>query len=256
MHNGRDGDWDSFDFETWGEGGDEDETASPASLTSPDGARDGLNGNDTHAERGGWERSGGRVFWEESEEADEGDERSIRAEASSVWAADDVDIPLGAPDSARVRAVRAWLLRRRALESREVGSLLLERRESGEEEPETPHDASDMQLLLAARQAALEEYDSLFDLLDRLRAHSGPQQVLVEFYLALTERLAALASVPEAPDEVRHNPLLAVASDEAAPAMPEHPPTPRSIAEWEGRYEVVMLARRRVEQVSAPEPED
>ena len=43
-------------------------------------------------------------------------------------AADDLDLPLGAPDSLRIRSLRAWLARRRLEETDTLGLLLLERR--------------------------------------------------------------------------------------------------------------------------------
>lgn len=243
MSDDRRDEWDTFDFNQWGA------SAEPAH----DGVSHPSESEETERRsHGTWANEGGRIFWEESDEAAGQDERDAHAEAGSAWAADDIEIPLGAPDNARVRATRAWLLRRRELEASEVGDLLLSQRDAADESAEI----DDIRFSLLARLAAISEYDQLLEVLDRIRSHSGPHSVLIEFYLALTDRLAELATAPEAPQDVRNNPLLVPADDDTATSPDPQPPSARSIAEWEGRYEVVVLARRRIEQVSAPEPED
>ena len=78
-----------------------------------------------------------------------------------------------------------------------------------------------------------------------------------ELHLALTERLAELAMAPEAPAGFAARVLLAEVEDEEATAQGKAAaPTPRSTAEWEGQAQAVLLARKRVEFVTAPEPED
>src|SRR5690349_10794695 len=61
---------------------------------------------------GRWVSRGGVMRWEEPPAEGEAPP-DPRAEAGSRWAADDVELPPGAPEGARVRAVRAWLLRQR-----------------------------------------------------------------------------------------------------------------------------------------------
>lgn len=265
-HNG--GGWDAFDWNTWGE------------ATSDGGAGgSGVSGEQSGAhargeqpettepgERGRWVSEGGVMRWERPGEIDEEEPTDAASEAGSPWAADAVELPPGAPETLRVRAARAWMLRQRTLESEAVGYLLLERRklqearagEAGgppERETEPPPD-DPMSLALAEHQAAIEEYERLLGELDEIAAHSGPARVLVEFYLRLTERLAELASAPEAPAEFADALLLAQVEDEEAAESGRPVPTPRSHAEWQGRAEAVTQTRRRVERVTAPEPED
>ncbi|HEU5437966.1 MAG TPA: hypothetical protein VFU88_01655 [Ktedonobacterales bacterium] len=264
-HNG--GGWDAFDWNTWGEAapddraGDEsangERTRTPAGGEQPEAA----------GERGRWVSEGGVMRWERPGELDEEEPSDAASEANSPWATDAVELPPGAPEGMRVRAARAWMLRQRALESEAVGYLLLERRklqetragEGGgppEREAEPPSDDDPMSLALAEHQAAIEEYERLLGELDEIAAHSGPARVLVEFYLRLTERLAELAGAPEAPAEFADALLLAQVEDEEAAESGRPAPTPRSHAEWQGRAEAVTQTRRRVERVTAPEPED
>lgn len=243
--------WDTFDFEEWGVDG------------ANDVARDGHTGNDedppadtVRAADGHWVSQGGVLRWETPDDEDES-KRDLRTEAASVWAKDDVDLPPGVPDDARIRAARAWLARQRQLETEEVGALLLERRASGEEEDATPDSEGPYDLALAERQAAIETYERTLEALGDIAAHNGPSRVLVELYLWLNERLAMLAEMPEAPAEFAARLLLVPVEDEEnAPSAPKETPTPRSMAQWRGCAEALLRARRRVEQVSAPEPED
>jgi hypothetical protein len=217
---------------------------------------------------GHWVTQGGVLRWQAdtSDDDAEGTEVPLREEALSSWAADDVDLPLGAPPTARLRAVRAWLARRRLRETELIGALLLERRrlasssdtdESAEDALETlasppanPHDP--LALALAEAQAAADEYETLLGLLEETRAHVGPQAALVEYYLALTDRLATLASQPAAPESFAATTLFA--EIERQPSTVELTPALRS--EWEGRASAALAARKRVEQVTAAEAED
>jgi hypothetical protein len=88
----------------------------------------------------------------------------------------------------------------------------------------------------------------------------------VEFYLWLNERLAILASTAPAPSyrtafsaEARLAPmdLADNPGDSTETSGMESPSlSARSIVEWQGRAQAALGARRRIEQVSAPEPED
>ncbi len=93
-------------------------------------------------------------------------------------------------------------------------------------------------------------------MLAELEAHSGPARVLVEYHLALTERLAELAAAPEAPADFAAGVLLVEVEDEEATGADGERPTPRSLAEWQGRARAVVQARRRVERVTLPEPDE
>lgn len=215
---------------------------------------------------GHWVTQGGVLRWQASADRDssddEGVETPLREEAQSSWAADDLDLPLGAPAVTRLRAVRAWLARRRLRETELIGALLLERRrlagpaadDADEAEPQAaPENPNDpLALALTEAQAAADEYETLLDLLAETRAHVGPQSALVEYYLALNDRLAALATQPAAPDTFAQSVLFA--EIERQPTRGEIAPSQRS--EWEGHAGAALATRRRVEQVTASEPED
>ena len=62
---------------------------------------------------GGWLSKGGVLRWNASDEEAPHADAPLRDEARSPWAAEAFDLPLGAPAAPRVRAVRAWLARRR-----------------------------------------------------------------------------------------------------------------------------------------------
>ncbi|HEX2350838.1 MAG TPA: hypothetical protein VHI51_20575 [Ktedonobacterales bacterium] len=216
---------------------------------------------------GHWVTQGGVLRWQASNDRsdsdDEGVETPLREEAQSSWAADDLDLPLGAPAATRLRAVRAWLARRRQRETELIGALLLERRrlagpaaddaEDVAEPPAAPDNPNDpLALALTEAQAAADEYETLLVLLAETRAHVGPQSALVEYYLALNDRLTTLAAQPAAPEEFARSALFA--EIERRPTSGELTPTQRS--EWEGRASAALATRRRVEQVTATEPED
>jgi hypothetical protein len=256
LHGGSD--WDEL-MRAWAAGEQEDPTE--------DGL-DGMNALDAagdqreEGERASWVSRGGILQWEESgEEVQEGQSKA-GSEAASRWAADAIDLPPGAPDHLRVRSLRAWLLRRRLLDTEELGQLLLERRRAGAgEDPDEPLD-SPLELALLERQAAIEVYEALVESLDEMASHSGPARLLVEFYLWLNDRLVILAEAAEAPADFAARamlPLLDSAGEGngGASTRPEGPPpTARSIAQWQGRAQAALAARRRIELVSAPEPEE
>jgi hypothetical protein len=247
---------DDFDWTDWA--ADDTESAHDGA-----GGQDGVAGQNGHAgweTRGaraesalpdedsdtageGWVVSGGVVRWEAPSEADD-----PRLEAQSPLAADDVALPDGAPDAPRVRAVHAWIARRRAGEHEALGDLLLAQREqrAAEEERHPPTrrrarsgapEPSPLELALAEHQGAADEYDALLATLDDHDAHSGPGRALVEYYLWLVEHLAALAADPEARAGADQPSTLAAAS-------------------WRGRAEAALAVRRRVERVTAPAAED
>lgn len=273
--------WDSFDWNSWGAAPDTESganghtPASPAQQDEhyPDGflrpALADVDETDEAAPRepgtaGRWVTHGGVLRWQPDTDVDESDEAPLREEALSPWAGDEIELPLGAPATARLRAVRAWLARRRLRETELIGALLLERRrlsghgDADEEDepaarpapPENPNDP--LALALTEAQAAADEYEMLLGLLEDTRTHAGPQAALVEFYLALTERLATLASKPAAPDNFGETVLFAQIEREPASAEP----APSDKSEWEGRAGAALATRKRVEQVTAAEPED
>lgn len=237
--------WDGFDFNTWGE-------------STADGSQLPTNHDDAdasaHPGAGQWVSSGGVLKWEEN--GDEEGEPDPRAEAASHWGDEDVELPPGAPEPLRIRATRAWLLRQRAFEGDAIGYLLLERRRLQEGNAGTAEDADGsghmdadaedpLALALAEHQAAVQEYEALVEMLDNSLAHNGPAQALMEFYMRVTDRLADLAAVPEA----------LVESGAEVPAG-SRTPTPRSQAEWRGCAEASLHTRKRIEHITAPEPED
>lgn len=248
---------------------------------------------DTASDTGHWVTSGGVVQWEEPDFRDGTEFPNLRDEATSSWADDDISLPLGAPERLRVRATRAWLARRRLAETDAQGRLLLERRRIyGAPAEDEPSDEADqplptrrrrqertenpLDLAIAEHQAAADEYEDLLLTLEELRAHSGANGALIEFYLSVTDRLAALATQPGAPgayDELADDPdaayalspgdwasltlLVAEPADPAAtsPAT-RKPPTPRARREWVARIHAALQTRRHIERVSAPEQEE
>ncbi len=280
-----DDDWERFDDAHWGVAPDANESGADGHAQRPaeehsdhygDGfLRPALADVDEAAASGAggaghWVTQGGVLRWqadERDDDDDEGTEAPLREEALSAWAADEVDLPLGAPATARLRAVRAWLARRRLRETELIGALLLERRRLTSptstdddaddadarptaEAPENPHDP--LALALVEAQAAADEYETLLGLLDETRSHVGPQAALVEYYLALTDRLATLAAQPAAPASFAETVLFAEIERQPASAKL----TPANHSEWEGRASAALAARKRVEQVTTAEPED
>lgn len=267
-------DWDNFDYSQWGIAPDAGEANRDGNKPSEgedhysDGfLRPALADVDEDAKSGGgWVTQGGVLRWQPDDREDsdeEGANAPLRDEAQSPWASDEVDLPLGAPPTARLRAVRAWLARRRLREAELIGALLLERRrlaqalpsDDGDDDtrpgsPENPNDP--LALALAEAQAAADEYESLLGMLEETRAHVGPQAALVEFYLTISDRLATLAAQPAAPGDFAERTLFMQV--ERQPATGELTPAMRS--EWEGRAGATVATRKRVEQVTATEPED
>ena len=260
--------WDTFDWQSWG-GGEPSANGHAANGHQPsagdDGRRTELDQEDAEEDvrpRGAWVSQGGVMRWETPD--DEESAPSLQDEARSPFAADDFALPAGAPDAARVRAVRAWLARQRQLAGEAIGFLLVERRqlqsaETGHDAPGRPEaDESDnpLELALVEHQGLMEEYERLIEALDEILTHSGPARALIEYHLWLTERLAALAREPEAPAAFTAQLLLAEVEDEEQSSPQPLPTTPRSHAEWEGRAEAVVRTRRRVEWVTTPETEE
>jgi hypothetical protein len=258
--------WDAFDWLSWG-----DEPSSTEGHGEEwEGDEDTSEPHPTAETRGNgrWVSEGGVLRWERPGEIDEEEALDAASEARSPWATDDLEMPPGAPQGLRARAVRAWLLRQRAAELDAIGTLLLRRRrlhEARAREDGVTSDrdseeqiAADDPLILALteHQAATEEYERLLTALDESAAHSGPARVLIEFYLHLTERLAELAAQPEAPAQFADALLLARAEEGEPASRAGAPPTPHSTAVWRGHAEAALQTRRRVERVTAPEPED
>ncbi len=282
--------WDEFDWASWGEAhsvdgrtnsGNGSSGAIPSDMARmsrdhgderrsflPTGDDEDYSGEADAAQREGhWVSQGGILTWEEPEgHATAEAEAGLRAEANSHWAAEDVDLPPGTPDTIRIRAAHAWLARQRALEAEAVGMLLLERRklepETASDEEPPPQRAADDQggsaldLAVIEHQTAIETYDRLIETLDDLVNHTGPARVLVEFYLWLTERMAAVAAMPEAPAGFAERVLLAPMEDEGSARPDTAQPTPRSTAEWQGCADALLQTRRRLEWVTAPDPAD
>jgi hypothetical protein len=205
---------------------------------------------------GRWVTRGGVLFWEEPETHDESGALDLRAEAASEWAADDLNLPLGAPDTLRIRALRAWLARRRIEETDTLGILLLERRrlypDATDEtvvRRQAQAESSPLDLEMLERQSASEEYERSLEQLADLEAHGALRRLLVEFYLALTERMAELANSPAAPEDFALELRVADAKRSGGVSAEES-------AEWRGHAEAATLTRRRVERVTSPEEEE
>ena len=249
-------DWDEL-MRAWAAG---EEDAAPDG-TNGTNAPDGAGEEREEGEKASWVSRGGILRWEELEEGGQEGQSKAGSEAASRWAADAIDLPLGAPDHLRVRSLRAWLLRRRVLETEDLGQLLLERRRAGAGEDSDEPPDSPLELALLERQAAIEVYEALVESLDEMASHNGPARLLVEYYLWLNERLLMLAAAAEAPADFAARAMLplpdpANEGNGAESTGPEEPPTARSIAQWQGRAQAALAARRRIEQVSAPEPEE
>src|SRR5258708_5056695 len=241
MNSDNGNEWDHFNFDAWGN--EAPEPRMDRDGASPDEPADG----DNVEEAGHWESVGGVLRWEGPDE--DAQAPTLLEEARSQWAAEQIDLPPGAPDPARLRATRAWLARQRVLEGEALGQVLYERRlllNSGtlDEAPERDEDdASPLGLALAEHTAAMQEYERLLEMLAELEAHSGPARVLVEYHLALTERLAELAAAPEAPADFAAGVLLVEVEDEEAAGAQGALPTPRSVAEWQGGGQGAGAAR-------------
>ena len=135
--------WDQLILETWGQ--------ADSNPDHPDSGRDGEQDEETKKTRPGWVSWGGVLRWEDPEDGEQEEQGGAASEAASLWASDSIDLPPGAPDRFRVRGLRAWLLRQRALETEGLGQLLLERRQLdlGEDETSTSDDIDDSPLALA-----------------------------------------------------------------------------------------------------------
>jgi hypothetical protein len=246
--------WDSFDWETLSDG----------TSRNGHGGVDSLNGivgeEEESASEGEWVSQGGVLHWEEPEGSPEDIASDLRREAQSPWASETLSLPLGVADALRVRAVRAWLARQRMLENESMGILLLERRQQSahEEDEVTEHgaratrDVHPIDIALAEHQAAAAEYESLLAALDEVGMHSGPGRVLVEYHFLLGDRIAALATALESPDDFAESQLFMTIERSPTSA----PVTPLSQAEWDGRAGATLQTRRRVERMTAPEEEE
>ena len=262
MSDGND-DWDRFDWNSWGEDSAHDESEPEDDTQQTDPGHSAHTGKREKrrvpAPVGQWVSVGGILHWEEADDDDVSPDQDVRSEAASIWADDLVDLPPGAPDAARVRAARAWLLKQRKLEAQALGYLLLEQRKEQRARELDPAaesaDTSYLELALAEQQAALDEYDTLLQQLDDVADHSGANRALVEYYLILTDRIVEAAAAPEATDSFR---LLAAVFDVNAesPRIQGKQATARSRAEWQGRSRVLVDTKRRIEYVTTPEPED
>ncbi len=247
----RDG-WDNFDWETVSNG------TAHTGHSDADGASD--VSEDETASVGEWVSQGGVLHWEEPEGTPDDIASDLRREAQSPWASEMLTLPLGAPDALRVRGVRAWLARQRLLENEAMGMLLLERRQQSTNEDsdatqrraQAASETHPLDIALAEHQAAQAEYESLLVSLDEVGMHNGPGRVLVEYHFLLGDRIAALATAPEAPEDFAETQLFTTI--ERLPAST--PVTPISSAEWDGRAGAVLQTRRRVERMSAPEEEE
>lgn len=248
--------WDGFDWESLDDG------ASPNSRSEA-GAVDNTFDTDEHNSEesaGEWVTQGGVLHWEEPEGTPEDIASDLRREAQSPWAVEALSLPLGAPDALRVRAVRAWLARQRMLENEAMGVLLLERRQQMTHEDDEPprrgaqaaSEVHPLDIAMAEHQAAATEYESLLAALDEVGMHNGPGHVLVEYHFLLGDRIATLATMPEAPDDFAETQLFMTL--ERTPATT--PVTAQSRAEWDGRAGAVLQTRRRVERMTAPEEEE
>jgi hypothetical protein len=193
--------------------------------------------HEDEAPAAGWVSAGGVLRWEPGDSGD-------ADQAHSPLAAEQFEMPEGAPDAPRVAAVRAWLARKREVAGDELGDLLLRQREERRDDSPagrrprrgpTPYSAVDLEL--AERQATIDEYALLAETLDDFVAHSGLARALVEFYLWLAGQLDEHVAASRA--------LLAAAE-----------PDPLAVAAWNGRAQAVVATRGRVERMMAPAGDD
>jgi hypothetical protein len=248
MTSGDDGKhWDAFDRETWGQG-DGTPPASANGHLAPE-----ADDEDAVPSGGQWVSQGGVLHWEEPDDAERASRASLRSEAESHWGDDTIALPLGAPPRLRLRAMRAWLARQQLLAQEAQGVVLLERRREQEDASEDEATGGDpcapLNVALAEQQAVAAEYERMLEVLADLENHAGLDRVLIEFYLWLGDGIAALAQAPEATEDFRAAALLAEL--EARPSRT--PSTPLTHAEWRGRADATLAARRHAERVSAPE---
>ena len=248
--------WDGFDWETVSDGTTHSGQSEPGDMPDAEAEAD----EDEATSVGEWVSHGGVLHWEEPEGTPDDIASDLRREAQSPWASETLSLPLGAPDALRVRGVRAWLARQRMLENEAMGMLLLERRQqSAHEDDETAqrrtqaaNETHPLDIVLAEHQAALAEYESLLAALDEVGMHNGPGRVLVEYHFLLGDRIATLATAPEAPDDFAESQLFTTIER----AHPLASVTPISRAEWDGLAGAVLQTRRRVERMTAPEEEE
>jgi hypothetical protein len=240
-------DWNSFDWDVVSDG---------AAAVDHDAVED----DDEPRSAGEWVSQGGVLHWEEPEGTPEDIASDLRREAQSPWASETLTLPLGAPDTLRVRGVRAWLARQRMLENEAMGVLLLERRQQAVDDDDVASgrdgqassELHPLDVALAEHQAALAEYESLLDALDEMGMKHGPASALIEYHFLLDDRIATLATAPEAPSDFAESQLYMTI--ERAPVAA--PITQRSQAEWDGHARAVLQTRRRVERMTAPEEEE
>ncbi|HKW20774.1 MAG TPA: hypothetical protein VJO13_05320 [Ktedonobacterales bacterium] len=250
--------WDGFDWETLSDG----MTHSGQSKSKPSDTTDAEadEDEDETESAGEWVSQGGVLHWEEPEGTPDDIASDLRREAQSPWASETLTLPLGAPDALRVRGVRAWLARQRMLENEAMGMLLLERRqqsaheddEAAQRRTQAANKTHPLDIALTEQQAALAEYESLLAALDEVGMHNGPGRVLVEYHFLLGDRIATLATAPEAPDDFAESQLFTTIERAQTSASV----TPISRAEWNGRAGAVLQTRRRVERMTAPEEEE
>jgi hypothetical protein len=229
---------DDGDFATDGPAAHNGHFPAPDPASDVEGAGDERDdGAATRA--GGWVSAGGVLRWEPGEE-----EEAPSAGAHSALAAENFEMPPGAPDAPRVAAVRAWLSRQREVAGEDLGTLLLRQREQRHAEPPAgrrarrgPDLPSTVDVELTERQAAFDEFETLAVALDETVAHGGPGHALVEFYLWLADRLDGLLA-------------------ESRALLAGQPADPLAVAAWNGRAQAVVAARGRVERMMAPAPED
>jgi hypothetical protein len=244
--------WDGFDWDAVGDGTTHSGHSDHSDATEAD--------EDETTSVGEWVSRGGVLHWEEPEGTPDDIAGDLRREAQSPWASETLTLPLGAPDALRVRGVRAWLARQRMLENEAMGILLLERRQqSAHDDSDIPErraqassDFHPIDTALAEHQAALAEYEALLATLDEVGMHNGPGRVLVEYHFLLGDRIALLATAPEAPDDFAETQLFTAI--DRAPSI--KPVTPSARAEWDGRAGAVLQTRRRVERMTVPEEEE
>lgn len=287
MSNGQSGgnggdDWESFDFTTWGA----DDTPSPdgrgdraqhgdvlgdlsdledgdelaarrTRVSPPEGLRDLGDALllDEEDGRAGWVHEGGMVRWQEADGADEPEREDLRTMATSPWAADDLDMPLGAPPRTRIRGVRAWLARQRLEMDAAQGEVLLARRRMESDGTlDEAGNAEALEVALTEFAASADEFEALIELLSETENHVGPGQVLVEYHLALEERLAALAAAPEAPEG--YSPPGMLLAPVERPSRSTASPTLAERNAWLARADAVTATRRRVERLTLPEMDE
>lgn len=134
--------------------------------------------------------------------------------SDEMLSSDDLRLPPGANMLVRLHAVRAWLERRRKEAALEAGQAALLLQDVAQVSGQRPRRRAMQQeaLLSRAQQSLLnaQEQASAFEealaLLEESIAHTAGERTLVEYYLALEERMLERGFPPLESAPIRHTP--------------------------------------------------